>query len=109
VASAPSRSFVMSSVSAPPPLHIIRSHSSAISALFISGDNERIYSGDVSGLAVITSARSFRPLASWKAHTDGLLGVEEWGKQVITSVCDSPLFKCPCTLTRLFIDLYSVR
>ena len=73
--------------SAPSPLHIIRSHSSAVSALFISGDNERIYSGDVSGLVVITSTRSLRSVASWKAHTDGLLGVEEWGKQVITSVC----------------------
>ena len=73
---------------APPPLHTIRSHNSAISALFVSGDNERIYSGDLSGLVVITSTRSIRPLASWKAHTDGLLGVEEWGEhQVITSVC----------------------
>src|SRR5579863_8687025 len=81
--------------SAPPPLHIIRSHTSTISALFISGDNERIYSGDISGLVVITSTRSLRSVASWKAHTDGLLGIEEWGKQVITSVCGSPLFKCP--------------
>jgi hypothetical protein len=100
----PRRSFTMTSpqlASAPPPLHIIRSHTSAISALFISGDNERIYSGDISGLAVITSTRSFRPLASWKAHTDGLLGIEEWGKQVITSVCDSSLFKIPfCILMR---------
>lgn len=73
---------------APPPLHTIRSHNSAISALFVSDDNERIYSGDLSGLVVITSTRSIRPLASWKAHTDGLLGVEEWGEhQVITSVC----------------------
>ena len=75
---------------APSPLHTIRSHNSAISVLFVSGDNERIYSGDVSGLVVITSTRSIRPLASWKAHTDGLLGVEEWGEQqVITSVCGS--------------------
>lgn len=77
--------------SAPPPLHIIRSHTSAISALSVSGDNERIYSGDISGLAVITSTRSFRPLASWKAHTDGLLGLEEWGKQVITHGRDNKL------------------
>lgn len=62
--------------SAPPPLHIIRSHTSAISALFISGDNERIYSGNISGLAVITSTRSCRPL-----------GLEGGEKQVITSVC----------------------
>jgi len=75
---------------APPPLHTIRSHNSAISTLFVSADNERIYSGDISGQVVITSTRSIRPLASWKAHTDGLLGVEEWGEQqVITSVCGS--------------------
>ena len=81
------RSFVrFMMTSAPPPLHIIRSHTSAISSLFISDDNERIYSGDISGLAVITSTRSLRPLASWKAHTDGLLGLEEWVNQVITSV-----------------------
>jgi hypothetical protein len=98
VASAPRRSFTMTSpqlASAPPPLHIIRSHTSAISSLFISGDNERIYSGDISGLAVITSTRSFRPLASWKAHTDGILGLEEWGKQVITSVCDLIIVQMP--------------
>ena len=74
---------------APPPLHTIRSHNSGISALFVSHDNERIYSGDVSGQVVITSTRSIRPLASWQAHTDGLLGIEEWGElheQVITSV-----------------------
>jgi len=91
VASTPRRFFTMTSpqlASAPSPLHILRSHTSAISALFISADNERIYSGDISGLVVITSTRSFRPLASWKAHTDGLLGLEEWRKQVITSVCD---------------------
>ena len=76
---------------APPPQHTIRSHNAAINALFVSDDNERIYSGDISGLVVITSTRSIRPLASWKAHTDGILGVEEWGGQhVITSVCRSP-------------------
>ncbi|KAH9168819.1 WD40 repeat-like protein [Lactarius sanguifluus] len=77
---------------APPPLHTIRSHNSAVNTLFVSGDNERIYSGDVSGLVVITSTRSIRPFASWKAHTDGLLGVEEWGEQqVITHGRDNKL------------------
>jgi hypothetical protein len=83
---------------APPPLHTIRSHNSGINALFVSHDNERIYSGDVSGQVVITSTRSIRPLASWKAHADGILGVEEWGEQqVITSVCGggSSQVRCP--------------
>ncbi|KAH9972079.1 WD-40 repeat-containing protein [Lactifluus volemus] len=77
--------------SAPPPLHIIRSHHSPINALFVSGDNERIYSGDLSGLVVITSTRTLRSLASWRAHTTGLLGVEEWGRHVITHGRDNKL------------------
>lgn len=71
---------------APSPIHLLRSHSSAVSTLFISTDNERIYSGDSTGQAVVTSTRSLRPLTSWKAHTDSLLGIEEWGSQIITSV-----------------------
>ncbi|KAI0267724.1 WD40 repeat-like protein [Gloeopeniophorella convolvens] len=81
----------MSSASAPPPVHIIRTHTSPISALYVSDDNERIYSGDSSGLVTITSTRTLRPIASWKAHTDGLLGVEEWGSRVITHARDNKL------------------
>ena|ERR1700733_14558384 len=82
----------------PSPSHLLRSHSAQLSALAISDDNERIYSGDVSGLVVITSTRSLRAIASWKAHTSGLLGVEEWINGIITFA--NPLsFKCR--------DLYS--
>ncbi len=77
-------------MSAPPPpsapKHLIRSHAAAVSVVHISDDNERIYSGDANGNVVITSTRSLRAVASWKAHTDGLLGVQEWEERVITSV-----------------------
>ncbi|KAG2140054.1 WD40-repeat-containing domain protein [Suillus clintonianus] len=76
---------------APSPIHLLRSHSSAVSTLFISTDNERIYSGDSAGQVFVTSTRSLRPLASWKAHTDSLLGVEEWGTQLITHGRDNKL------------------
>jgi hypothetical protein len=69
---------------APSPIHLLRSHSCAVSTLFISKDNERLYSGDSAGQVIITSTRSLRPLASWKAHADALLGIEEWGSQIIT-------------------------
>ena len=69
---------------APSPIHLLRLHSCAVSTLFISTDNERLYSGDGEGQVVITSTRSLRPLASWKAHSDALLGVEEWGSQIMT-------------------------
>ncbi|KIM84143.1 hypothetical protein PILCRDRAFT_818460 [Piloderma croceum F 1598] len=75
----------------PSPSHILRSHSAQLSALSISDDNERLYSGDVSGLVVITSTRSLRAIASWKAHTNGLLGVEEWINGIITHGRDNKL------------------
>ncbi|KAG2343527.1 WD-40 repeat-containing protein [Suillus weaverae] len=75
----------------PSPTHLLRSHSNAVSTLFISTDNERLYSGDGAGQVVITSTRSLRPLTSWKAHTDSLLGVEEWGSQIITHGRDNKI------------------
>ncbi|KAG2130863.1 WD40-repeat-containing domain protein [Suillus clintonianus] len=75
----------------PSPIHLLRSHSSAVSTLFISTDNERLYSGDGAGQVIVTSTRSLRPLASWKAHADSLLGVEEWGSQIITHGRDNKI------------------
>jgi len=77
--------------SSPSPSHLLRSHSTHLSALAFSDDNERIYSGDASGLVVITSTRSLRAIASWKAHTDSLLGVEEYGDRIITHGRDNKL------------------
>ena len=62
------------------------SHVVAVNALHISDDNERLYSGDASGTVVLTSTRSFRPLAQWQAHQEAILGVAEWEKQIITFV-----------------------
>jgi hypothetical protein len=87
-------------MSAPPPptplaQHILRSHSSPISALSVSGDNERIYSGDASGKVVVTSTGSLRAITQWNAHTDSILGVEEWDDHIVMYVCD---FYCPTLL-----------
>lgn len=62
----------------PSPAHILRSHTQSVSVLAFSDDNERLYSGDASGTVVITSTRTLRSLVSWKAHTDSLLGVQEY-------------------------------
>ncbi|KAG7440806.1 WD40 repeat-like protein [Guyanagaster necrorhizus] len=75
----------------PPPRHILRSHSSGVTALFISLDNERVYSGDGSGFVVSTSTRTLRAISSWKAHDDGILGVQEWGANIITQGRDNKL------------------
>ena len=68
----------------PSPAHILRTHTAPVRVLAFSDDNERLYSGDAEGTVVITHTRSLRPLAVWKAHSDGLLGVREWGGQIIT-------------------------
>ncbi|KAG1790137.1 WD-40 repeat-containing protein [Suillus plorans] len=85
----------------PSPICLLRSHSSAVSTLSISTDNERIYSGDTVGQVIVISTRSLRPLASWKAHTDSLLGIEEWGSQIITHGRDNKLHSGPATLSDL--------
>ena len=70
----------------PSPLHTLRIHQQPVLALFVSLDNERIYSGDEKGRVVIASSRSLRAIADWEAHKDGLLGIEEYGDHVITFV-----------------------
>ncbi|KAF8907375.1 WD40-repeat-containing domain protein [Gymnopilus junonius] len=75
----------------PSPLHLLRSHSSPLSALALSDDNERVYSADASGKVVVTSTRSLRALASWIAHTDSILGVEEWDNFIVTHGRDNKL------------------
>lgn len=52
-----------------------------MNALAFSANNERLYSGDASGLVTITNTRSLRAIATWNAHTDGLLGIEEWASK----------------------------
>lgn len=81
----------MSLEAPPPPLFVLRTHTSPVVAVFCSRDNERIYSGDAKGLVDITSTRSLRPIARWPAHTDALLGIEELGDRVITQGRDNKL------------------
>ncbi|KAI0710149.1 WD-40 repeat-containing protein [Earliella scabrosa] len=81
----------MSAPPPPTPKHLIRSHRAQVNVVHVSEDNERIYSGDAEGTVVITSTRSLRAIAHWKAHTDGLLGVQEWEGSIITHGRDNKL------------------
>ncbi|KAI0084045.1 WD40 repeat-like protein [Irpex rosettiformis] len=75
----------------PTPSHLLRTHLASVNCVSFSPDNERLYSADASGNVVVTSTRSFRPIAQWRAHTDSILGVEEWEGQVITHGRDNKL------------------
>ncbi|KAI0073470.1 WD-40 repeat-containing protein [Panus rudis PR-1116 ss-1] len=81
----------MSTAAPSSPLHLLRTHLANPNALWISEDNERVYSGDASGSVVVTSTRTIRSIASWKAHTDGILGVQEWGDYILTHGRDNKL------------------
>ncbi|KAG8877342.1 ASTRA complex subunit [Tulasnella sp. 331] len=82
----------------PSPIRLLRSHSAQVNVICFSsaeeGDtpsNERLYTGDADGLVVVTSTRSFRALASWKAHNEGVLGIEEWQSSVLTHGRDNKI------------------
>ncbi|KZV73086.1 WD40 repeat-like protein [Peniophora sp. CONT] len=77
---------------APSPIHLIRHHTTNITSLYISSDNERLYSADASGRILCSSTRSLRPIASWQAHSDSVLGVEEVKGKVVTQGRDHKLF-----------------
>ncbi|RDX57477.1 WD-40 repeat-containing protein [Lentinus brumalis] len=82
----------MSAAPPPPtPKHIVRSHGAQVNVVCFSDDNERILSGDATGVVVVTSTRSLRALANWKAHTDGILGLQEFEEQIITHGRDNKL------------------
>lgn len=69
---------------APAPKHILRSHSTQVNTIYFSRDNQRLYSGDLSGHVIATSTETLRIIMSWKAHIDSILGLEEWGDSIIT-------------------------
>ncbi|KAG8747319.1 ASTRA complex subunit [Ceratobasidium sp. 414] len=74
----------MPSQTPPPPFRVLRAHTVQINTLQFTLDNEYLITGDSSGRVTVTSTRTWRPVADWAAHTDSVLGVQEWEDQVIT-------------------------
>ncbi|KAG9086569.1 ASTRA complex subunit [Ceratobasidium sp. 370] len=74
----------MPSQTPPPPFRILRTHTVQINTLQFTPDNEYLVAGDSSGRVTVTSTRTWRPVADWAAHTDSVLGVQEWEDQLIT-------------------------
>ncbi|KXN91704.1 ASTRA-associated protein 1 [Leucoagaricus sp. SymC.cos] len=88
-------------MSLPPPAaprHLLRLHSHPINTLSFSADNERLHSGDTSGLVVSTSTRNLRVITKWQAHSGSILGIEELGDEVITHGRDNKLHAWKCAV-----------
>ncbi|CAE6457174.1 unnamed protein product [Rhizoctonia solani] len=75
----------------PSPFKVLRTHNVQINTLDFFHNNEYLVVGDSSGRVSITSTRTFRPVADWNAHTDSVLGVQEWGGKIITHGRDNKL------------------
>ncbi|EUC57621.1 WD-40 repeat protein laccaria bicolor-like protein, putative [Rhizoctonia solani AG-3 Rhs1AP] len=75
----------------PSPFKVLRTHGVQINTIYFSHDNEFLVIGDSSGRVSITSTRTFRPVADWNAHTDSVLGAQEWDGQIITHGRDNKL------------------
>ncbi|CAD6563594.1 MAG: ASTRA complex subunit [Tremellales sp. Tagirdzhanova-0007] len=69
----------------PAPFHLLRNHQSSLSALSFDSTNNFLYSGDQSGHIAMTDLRKRRVICHWKAHKEGLLGVQEWDGRLIRS------------------------
>lgn len=77
----------MSSECLPPPqpTFVLRGHTAQIHALNFTYDNRRLVSGDADGWLVSWDLAVKRPVGSWKAHNQAVLGLGSWGQDRIIS------------------------
>ena len=61
------------------PVYVLRGHACAIHALRFLKNNIRLLTGDSDGWVVSWSMVYKRPVAVWRAHQDGILGIGSWG------------------------------
>ncbi|KAI5362791.1 putative WD40/YVTN repeat-like-containing domain superfamily [Septoria linicola] len=72
------------------PSYVLRGHSAQVHAVHFYRGNTRLVTGDADGWIVIWSLSSKRAVAIWKAHTNTVLGVGNWGDdKIITHGRDS--------------------
>ena len=79
----------MSSELLPPaqPAFILRGHSDEVHALHFTQGNARLLTADADGWVVSWNLAFKRPVAAWRAHAKGILGLGSWGPdRVITCV-----------------------
>ena len=74
----------MATVLPPPqPSYIFRGHASAVHAVRFSPFNHRLLTGDADGWVVSWSLATKRPEASWRAHSNAVLGLAWWDADTV--------------------------
>lgn len=66
------------------PAYVLRGHTEPVHALHFYQQNSFLISGDSEGWVVIWRLSSKRPVACWRAHDGGILGIKQWESNVIT-------------------------
>ncbi|KAI1383687.1 WD40 repeat-like protein [Hypoxylon trugodes] len=74
------------------PKSVLRGHRTQVHATAFIRGNQRLASGDVEGHVVLWDLTIMRPRAVWRAHTNAILGIADWGdNRIITHGRDNRL------------------
>ncbi|KAI1443712.1 WD40 repeat-like protein [Annulohypoxylon stygium] len=74
------------------PKSVLRGHRAQVHVTAFIRGNERLASGDADGFVVLWDLTIMRPRAVWKAHTNAILGISDWGDdKIITHGRDNRL------------------
>ncbi|KAI1818399.1 WD40 repeat-like protein [Poronia punctata] len=82
----------MSQQPAAHPKSVLRGHRSQVHVTTFIWHNQRLASGDADGFVVLWDLTIMRPRAVWRAHTNAILGIADWGHdRLITEGRDNRL------------------
>ncbi|KAI1765393.1 WD40 repeat-like protein [Hypoxylon sp. FL1150] len=74
------------------PRSVLRGHHAQVHAVEFVRNNQRLVSGDADGFVILWDLTIMRPRAVWRAHTNAILGIADWGDdKIITHGRDNRL------------------
>ncbi|KAI0844390.1 WD40 repeat-like protein [Daldinia vernicosa] len=74
------------------PKSVLRGHRTQVHVTTFVRSNQRLASGDADGYVVLWDLTIMRPRAVWRAHTNAILGISDWGDdKIITHGRDNRL------------------
>ncbi|CAJ2512333.1 Uu.00g053480.m01.CDS01 [Anthostomella pinea] len=74
------------------PKSVLRGHRAQVHTTAFVRRNQRLASGDADGFVVLWDLTIMRPRAVWRAHTNAILGISDWGDdKLITEGRDNRL------------------
>ncbi|OIW32731.1 WD domain-containing protein [Coniochaeta ligniaria NRRL 30616] len=74
------------------PKTVLRGHKAQVHTATFIRHNDRLVTGDAEGFVVVWDLTIMRPRAVWRAHTNAILGISDWGDdRIITHGRDNRL------------------